>query len=152
MLLIVIFSIWILFSSCAETFEMSKVFLSTKCNCTGVAIKKKGEKKEDFSCTKREKRSPHCIPQQSVHYASWIFSKTPFWTKSQWCEKLLTCQTKTLSHCHWMCFMSNKKKLLCQISAASCFSDSSIQRSFSCLMETGNTSFLPPGVTVSSSA
>lgn len=73
-----------------------------------------GNKKQNTTHRNREKKSKvHTIPQQpSVHYASWSGSKTRSGLESM-VRKLLTCQTwQKHSHCHWMCFMSNKKYAL----------------------------------------
>lgn len=68
-----------------------------------------------FLTQKKNLKGPQCIPQWlSVHYALSSFSR-----HSELVNGAITSNmsvlTKTLSHCHWMCLMSNKKPLPEQI-------------------------------------
>lgn len=123
-------ALWILlsvFMLCCEgwrTFQTSKVILSTKCNCN-CDVMKFGS----FSRTQQRKQNPQT--QGPTMYTSATVCSLCIVELQRHSELVngaitsnnnLSYLTKTLSLCHWMCFMSNKKKMLCQTFVSRFFS------------------------------
>lgn len=112
-------------------FNCPKPFLSTKCKLCIVSSYNyniwptQNEKKKNKTKKHVDKlKGPRSIPQRlSVHYAFVDLQQRRQWCKDfkrQVLTKNLTKKKKmttkdTLSRCHWMCFMSNKRDPLSEV-------------------------------------
>lgn len=101
-----------------RTFQTSKVILSTKCKCTCEVMK--------LGSFTRKRKTPQtqgptmytsatvcslCIVELQQRHSQLVNGAI---TSNNNNNNNMSYLTKTLSLCHWMCFMSNNKNMLCQ--------------------------------------